>query len=179
MVILCDTAIDYIGFYIIEYLFVTKMMTKQELAYKFIPFLMQSFKGEMDKFLFGDFESWKNMLADEGITEFDFDWNKLSYEVLFPSPSKELILYTFPEAKEIGDAKYGAVLLDFEKHRISYMVLKRKDSNTFILSTLTKEGFSDLSIVKDISKDKFYKLLRNRYIDYTLWEKVMNLFLGR
>ncbi|OUO52086.1 hypothetical protein B5F77_09150 [Parabacteroides sp. An277] len=155
------------------------MMTKQELAYKFIPFLIQSFRGEMDKFLFGDFEVWKKMLADEGITEFDFDWNELKYEVVFPSSSKEMILYTFPEAKEIGDAKYGAVLLDFEKHRISYMVLKKETNNSFILSTLTKDGFSDLRTVKDISKDEFYKLLRKRYIDYSLWEKVMNLFLGR
>lgn len=179
MVVLCDTAIDNVGFYIVEYLFVTKMMTKQELAYKFIPFLIQSFRGEMDKFLFGDFESWKKMLANEGITEFDFDWNELSYGVLFPSPSKELILYTFPEAKEIGDAKYGAVLLDFEKHRISYMVLKKGENNRFILSTLTKEGFSDLRTVKDISKDEFYKLLRKRYIDYSLWERFVNLFIGR
>ena len=179
MVILCDTAIDYIGFYIIEYLFVTKMMAKQELAYKFIPFLIQSFKGEMDKFLFGDFESWKKMLADEEITEFDFDWNELKYEVVFPSSSKEMILYTFPEAKEIEDAKYGAVLLDFEKYRISYMVLKKGEDNSFILSTLTKEGFNNLRTVKDISKDKFYELLRKRYIDYSLWERFVNLFIGR
>ena len=169
----------YIGFDWVECLFTTEMMTRQELTNQFIPFLIQSFRGEMDKFLFGDFEVWKKMLADEGITEFDFDWNELSYEVLFPSSSKELILYTFPEAKEMGDAKYGAVLFDFDKHRISYMVLKRKDDNAFILSTLTKEGFSDLRTVKDISKNEFYKLLRKRYIDYSLWERFVNLFLGR
>lgn len=90
-----------------------------------------------------------------------------------------MILYTFPEAKEIEDAKYGAVLLDFEKHRISYMVLKKGENNRFILSTLTKEGFSDLRTVKDISKDEFYKLLRKRYIDYSLWERFVNLFIGR
>lgn len=59
------------------------------------------------------------------------------------------------------------------------MVLKKGEDNSFILSTLTKEGFNDLRTVKDISKDKFYELLRKRYIDYTLWEKVMNLFIGR
>ena len=58
-----------------------KRMTRQELAYQFIPFLVQSFRG--DNFLFGDFERWKKILADEHITEFDFDWSELK---LFPSP---------------------------------------------------------------------------------------------
>ena len=57
------------------------MMTRQELAYQFIPFLVQSFGG--DNFLFGDFERWKKILADEHITEFDFDWAELKYEVVF------------------------------------------------------------------------------------------------
>lgn len=154
-------------------------MTKQELTYKFIPYLLQGFKGEMDKFLFGDFKTWKEILAKENITEFDFDWNELKYEVVLPSPSKEMIVYTFPEAREMGDAKYGAVLFDFDKHRISYIVLKMGEDNGFILSTLTKEGFSDLRTVKDMSKDNFYKLLRMRYIDYSLWERFVNLFIGR
>ena len=177
MVILCDTAIDYVGFYIVECLFITEMMTRQELVYQFIPSLIQSFRG--DKFLFGDFERWREILAENKITEFDFDWSELKYEVVFPSPTKEMMLYTFPEVREIGDAKYGAVLFDFDKHRISYIVFKKGENNSFILSTLTKEGFNDLRTVKDMSKDNFYKLLRKRYIDYSLWERFMNLFIGR
>ena len=154
-------------------------MTRQELTYKFIPYLLHGFKGEMDKFLFGDFKTWQEILAKENITEFDFDWSELKYEVVFPSPTKEMILYTFPEAREIGDAKYGAVLFDFDKHRISYVVLKKGENNGFILSTLAKEGFNDLRTVKNMSKDNFYKLLRKRYIDYSLWERLVNLFIGR
>lgn len=155
----------------------TEMMTRQELAYQFIPFLVQSFRG--DNFLFGDFERWKKILADEHIVEFDFDWSELKYEVVFPSPSKEMVLYTFPEAREIGDAKYGAVLFDFDSHRISYMVMKKGENDTFKMSTLTKEGFKDLRTVKELSKDGFYKLLRKKYIVYSLGERIMNLFIGR
>lgn len=155
----------------------TEMMTRQELAYQFIPFLVQSFRG--DNFLFGDFERWKKILADEHITEFDFDWFELKYEVVFPSTSKEMVLYTFPEAREIGDAKYGAVLFDFGSHRISYMVMKKGENDTFKMSTLTKEGFKDLRTVKELSKDGFYKLLRKKYIVYSLGERIMNLFIGR
>lgn len=167
----------YIGFDWVECLFITEMMTRQELTNQFIPFLIQSFRG--DKFLFGDFEKWRKILAEEKITEFDFDWNELKYEVVLPSSSKEMILYTFPEIREIGDAKYGAVLFDFDKHRISYVVLKKGENNGFILSTLTKEGFNDLRTVKDMSLDDFYKLLKKKYIDYSLWERIMNLFIGR
>ena len=167
----------YIGLDRVECLFIIEIMTRQELTNQFIPFLIQSFRG--DKFLFGDFEKWRKILAEEKITEFDFDWNELKYEVVLPSPSKEIIVYTFPEAREMGDAKYGAVLFDFDKHRISYIVLKMGEDNGFILSTLTKEGFSDLRTVKDMSKDNFYKLLRKRYIDYSLWERFVNLFTGR
>ena len=149
------------------------MMTRQELTNQFIPFLIQSFRG--DKFLFGDFKKWRKILAEEKITEFDFDWNELKYEVVLPSFSKEMILYTFPEIREIGEAKYGAVLFDFDKHRISYVVLKKEENNGFILSTLTKEGFNDLRTVKDISLDDFYKLLKKEYIDYSLWERFVNL----
>lgn len=148
-------------------------MTRQELTNQFIPFLIQSFRG--DKFLFGDFKKWRKILAEEKITEFDFDWNELKYEVVLPSFSKEMILYTFPEIREIGEAKYGAVLFDFDKHRISYVVLKKEENNGFILSTLTKEGFNDLRTVKDISLDDFYKLLKKEYIDYSLWERFVNL----
>ena len=177
MVVLCDMSISDIGFYIVECLFITKMMTRQELVYQFIPSLIQSFRG--DKFLFGDFERWREILANEKITAFDFDWSELKYEVVFPSPTKEMILYTFPEMRKIGDAKYGAVLFDFDKHRISYIVLKKGENNQFKLSTLTKEGFNDLRAVKDMSKDNFYKQLRKRYIDYSLWERLVNLFIGR
>ena len=118
-------------------------------------------------------------MANEKITAFDFDWSELKYEVVFPSPTKEMILYTFPEMRKIGDAKYGAVLFDFDKHRISYIVLKKGENNQFKLSTLTKEGFNDLRAVKDMSKDNFYKQLRKRYIDYSLWERLVNLFIGR
>ena len=167
----------YIGFNWVECLFITEMMTRQELTNQFIPFLIQSFRG--DKFLFGDFKKWRKILAEEKITEFDFDWNELKYEVVLPSSSKEMILYTFPEIREIGEAKYGAVLFDFDKHRISYVVLKKGENNGFILSTLTKEGFNDLRTVKDMSLDDFYKLLKKKYIDYSLWERIMNLFIGR
>lgn len=152
-------------------------MTRQELTNQFIPFLIQSFRG--DKFLFGDFKKWRKILAEEKITEFDFDWNELKYEVVLPSFSKEMILYTFPEIREIGEAKYGAVLFDFDKHRISYVVLKKEENNGFILSTLTKEGFNDLRTVKDISLDDFYKLLKKEYIDYSLWERFVNLLTGK
>ena len=177
MAVLCDMSISDIGFCIVEYLFVTEIMTKQELTYQFIPFLVRSFNG--DNFLFGDFEKWKKILADEHITEFDFDWSELKYEVVLPSPSKEMILYTFPEAREIGDAKYGAVLFDFNSHRISYMIMRKGENDIFRMSTLTKEGFKDLRTVKDLSKDEFHKLLRKKYIDYSFWEKIMNLFIGR
>lgn len=167
----------YIGFDWVECLFIIEIMTRQELTNQFIPFLIQSFRG--DKFLFGDFEKWRKILADEHITKFDFDWSELKYEVVLPSPHKEMILYTFPEAREIGDAKYGAVLFDFDSHRISYMIMKKGENGTFIMSTLTKEGFKDLRAVKNLSKDEFYKLLKKRYIDYSLWERIMNLFIGR
>ena len=153
------------------------MMTRQELTNQFIPFLIQSFRG--DQFLFGDFEKWRKILAEEKITEFDFDWNELKYEVVLPSSSKEMILYTFPEIREIGDAKYGAVLFDFDKHRISYAVLKKGENNGFILSSLTKKGFNDLRTAKDMSLDDFYKLLKKKYIDYSLWERFEHLLIGK
>ena len=64
----------YIGLDWVECLFITEMMTRQELTNQFIPFLIQSFRG--DKFLFGNFEKWRKILAEEKITEFDFDWNE-------------------------------------------------------------------------------------------------------
>ena len=78
MVILCDMSVSDIGFCIVEYLFVTEIITRQELVYRFIPFLIQHFRD--DKFLFGDFERWRKILSDEKITEFDFDWNELKNE---------------------------------------------------------------------------------------------------
>ena len=68
---------------------------------------------------------------------------------------------------------------DFGSHRISYMVMKKGENDTFKMSTLTKEGFKDLRTVKELSKDGFYKLLRKKYIVYSFMERIMNLFIGR
>ena len=57
--------------------------------------------------------------------------------------------------------------------------MKKGENDTFKMSTLTKEGFKDLRTVKDLSKDGFYKLLRKKYIVYSLGERIMNLFIGR
>ena len=53
----------YIGLDWVECLFITEMMTRQELTNQFIPFLIQSFRG--DKFLFGDFEKWRKIFGSD------------------------------------------------------------------------------------------------------------------
>lgn len=98
-------------------------MTRYDLAYDFIPTLIEQFNiGVLPKEGLFDKEYLETYSTDEPE---DFNWDDFQVEFRVLSDIHSVVLYTFPEPQTIPDAKFGLLFFDSEKKDTQYYTLEK------------------------------------------------------
>lgn len=103
-------------------------MTKYELAYKFIPFLIDAFnRDKIPQTVLLDKEYWKKFTENEA---HEFNWEEVGIDHRVLSKTESVAVFVFPEPKRVPDAKFGLMFFDFKRREIDYYTLEKTVSDT-------------------------------------------------
>ena len=105
-----DPETRHLGLYFLEYQFIPRFIGPYE-------------RGGHTDAMFLNIGNWEKIFKTTFKDEHKVEWKKLSV-VKSELNGKEYILYTFPEPRQIPDAKYGVVVLNPSEHKASYYTME-------------------------------------------------------
>jgi hypothetical protein len=98
-------------------------MTKYELAYKFIPFLIDAFnRDKIPHSALLDKEYWAKFSEKE---THEFSWEEIGIDHIVLSKTESVAVLMFPEPKIEFEAKYGLMFFDSRRRAIKYYTLDK------------------------------------------------------
>jgi hypothetical protein len=103
-------------------------MTKYELAYKFIPFLIDAFnRDKIPLSALLDKEYWAKFSDKE---THEFKWEEIIIEHRVLSETVNVAVLVFPEPVILYEAKYGLIFFNSKLKEISYYLLEKTVSDS-------------------------------------------------
>ena len=88
--------------------------------------------------------------------EFIKEWDDFKIQSVNTYGDYKLIIYAFPQPKEISEALYGAVLLNMETHQAHYYTLEYSYNNKWVLGSMDANGeHNNYGTVDSPDLDKF------------------------
>jgi|GEM_PF-4563320 len=108
--------------------------------FTFIPtFLGPYERGGHTDAMFLNIGNWEKLFKTTFKDEHKIEWNKL-HVAKSSLNGKEYIVYTFPEPKQIPEAKYGMVVLDPAKQNASYYTMECSFGGDWVLGSYASGG---------------------------------------
>lgn len=88
--------------------------------------------------------------------EYIKEWDDFKIQSVNTYGDYKLIIYAFPQPKEISEALYGAVLLNMETHQAHYYTLEYSYNNKWVLGSMDANGeHNNYGTVDSPDLDKF------------------------
>ena len=114
------------------------------LEYTFIPSFIRSYeRGGHTDAMFLNIGNWEKIFKTTFKDQHKVEWKKL-HVVNSTMNGKEYIVYTFPEPRQIPEAKYGVVVLNPIEHKASYYTMEKSLGNDWIFGS--SDGNSHFSM---------------------------------
>ena len=128
------------------------------LQYDFIPELVYGiFTGRLDIDSFLSTDVWKVALNKIYGEEFYFDWDDFDYRKYGINDNEyTIVLLLFPRPRAVGDALYGAVLVNNRTNVAAYYTLELAVDGGYILGSATIKEHFYFGTLKNASKDSFF-----------------------
>ena len=100
----------HLGLYFLEYTFIPRFIGPYE-------------RGGHSDAMFLNIQNWEKIFKTTFKDQHKVEWKKL-HVAKSTMNGKEYIVYTFPEPKQIPEAKYGVVVLNPSEHKASYYTME-------------------------------------------------------
>lgn len=105
------------------------------LEYQFIPTFIGPFeRGGHTDAMFLNIGNWEKLFKTTFKDQHKIEWKKLHVTKSMMN-GKEYIVYTFPEPKEVPEAKYGVVVLNPSEHRASYYTMEYSFGGDWVMGS--------------------------------------------
>lgn len=109
------------------------------LEYKFVLTFIGPFeRGGHDESMFVNIGNWEKIFKTVLKDQYKVEWNKF-HVAKSEMNGKLYIVYTFPEPKEIPEAKYGVVVLDKVNLKASYYTMEYSLGGDWVFGVNTPE----------------------------------------
>lgn len=151
-------------------------MTRYELAYKFIPYLISEFEdGKIRQSDLVNVDFYKHITQDE-IHEFNWDDFNIDHQIL--SETIFVGIFEFPAPERMPEAKFGLMYFGFKLKSIKYYTLERSISLRdkeikWVVGTITNGGNTHLNLgtfIGEPTKENFIQFTTDNF------EKTRNVF---
>ena len=110
------------------------------LEYSFIPTFIGPYeRGGHSDAMFLNISNWEKIFKTTFKDQHKVEWNKLQV-VNSTMNGKEYIVYTFPEPKQMPEAKYGVVVLDPSEHKASYYTMEKSIGGDWVFGSSTGDS---------------------------------------
>lgn len=140
------------------------ILNRYALAYDYMLYLLQ-FTMKNEKVGLGamcDKEFFKLVAEKMGFPVEGFTWDELDISVEHLDENRPMIFYQFPEPQNQPEAKYGAIVIDNEKNKLSYFTFEMgRKEGWWALAINSPDNRQPLGMFDNIepTKEKFIELI--------------------
>ncbi len=109
----------HLGLYFLEYTFIPKFIGPYE-------------RGGHTDAMFMNIANWEKIFKSTFKDQHKVEWKKL-HVVKSSMNGKDYIVYTFPEPRQMPEAKYGIVVLNPAEHKASYYTMEKSFGGDWVM----------------------------------------------